>query len=139
MDNIPIVEYLEKFDKGDFNNPSVDTQIDAGWYDWFCRDTSLRNKTIKLTRLLKQIVKSPKINQKTMYVWFKNNCPGHGSLYDDFRIADIDTGETLYCITPASGHKQDKGRASVWGKENNFDGPLVEGTWKDVKKWFIGG
>ena len=60
-DRMCIEEYLQRFDRGEFDSPDVDTQIKAGWYDWFCKDTSLRNKTYKLTGYLKQIVKSKKI------------------------------------------------------------------------------
>ena len=132
-----IREYIQRFDAGEFEAPDFNTQCEAGWYDWFCKESSLRNKTKKLTAKLKQILASPKINQDTMYVWFKNNCPGEGSLYDDFRIADIATGGTIYTIIPASGFTTDKGKSEVWGRENDFDGPLVYGTWKDVKAFFL--
>jgi hypothetical protein len=49
--------------------------------------------------IVKQLKDGGKVNLETMYVWFKNNCPLAGSLYDDFRIADIETGETLFTIT----------------------------------------
>lgn len=137
-DHASIREFLTKFDNGDFDSSDVDTQIDAGWYDWFCTDKSLRNKTYKLTTKLKQIVKSPKINQDIMYVFFTNNCPGIGSLYDDFRICSLETGEVVYTITPSSGHKSDKGVASIWGKENEFKEPILEGSWNDVVLFFTG-
>ena len=69
--------------------------------------------------------------------FFKNNCPCNGSLYDDFRICDIDTGDVIYTITPSSGHKVDEGAASVWGKENEFENELVNGTWQDVLDFFL--
>lgn len=133
---LTIREYLEKFDNGDFESKDVDTQCAAGWYDWFCKESLLANKTIKLTMKLRQILKSKKINQNTMCVFFKNNCPMVGSLYDDFRICDIKSGEVIYTVTPSSGHMSKKGQASVWGIENYFEKPLVEGTWADVKAFF---
>ena len=135
--SMTIRQFIEKFDNGDFNRPYVKVQCEAGWYDWFCKDSSLKSKTIKLGKKLKQIANSPKINQDKMYVFFKNNCPLYGNLYDDFRICDIGTGNVIYTVTPSCGHTKKKGKAEVWGRENNFDAPLVEGSWKDVKKFFI--
>ena len=132
-----IRKYLEKFDNRDFESKKINIQCDAGWYDWFCKDTSLANKTITLTKKLKTIVSSKKINQDKMYVFFKNNCPMAGSLYDDFRICNIETGDVVYTITPSCGRTATKGRAEVWGKENEFEKPLVSGTWKDVKSFFL--
>ena len=42
-------------------------------------------------------------------------------------------GDVIYNIVPRSGHS---GKAEVWGKENGFKAPLVQGTWKDIKKFF---
>ena len=131
-----IREFLKMYDEGKFNSPDVQAQIEAGWYDWFCKDTSLANKTKKLVSKLKQIVNSPKIDQDKMYVFFKNNCPVFGSLYDDFRICSLETGDVIYTITPASGHNSDKGTATLWGKENNFHEAIIEGTWEDIKNYF---
>jgi hypothetical protein len=133
MANINIKTFIEEFNGGKFEDSAVNVQIYAGWYDWFCRDTSLVGKTRSLGKKVKQIANSSKINADAMYVFFKNNCPLFGSLYDDFRIADMETGDVIYTITPRSGHT---GKAEVWGRENNFKGPLVEGSWKDVKAFF---
>lgn len=131
-----ITTFVTRFLNNEFITNDRKTQIEAGWYDWFCRDTSLAAKTQKLGKKVIQLMNSEKIDVEKNYVFFKNNCPGWGSLYDDFRICDIETGDVLYTITPASGHTSDKGRASVWGKENNFAFPLVEGNWRDVKAFF---
>jgi hypothetical protein len=135
-DNMPIHQFIKEFDIGNFEDNTVNTQISAGWYDWFCRDTSLLGKTRVLGRKVKQLMKSNKINVDTQYVWFKNNCPMFGHLYDDFRIADMETGDVIYTVIPSCGHTSSKGQAQVWGRENNFQGPLVTGTWKDVKAFF---
>jgi len=145
-DSIPIRQFLANWDAGEYKSPDVHTQIKAGWYDWFCKDSSLPRKTENLVKKLKRIVDSPLINQDTMYVWFKNNCPMVGSLYDDFRIADLETGNTLFTIVPKSGYKKDGGSAQLWKIRNElpFQDPravekVVEGQWKDVVAYFKNG
>ena len=130
---IQIMNYLT----GKYDNPDIDTQCDAGWYDWFCQEKSLAKKTDSLYKKLLQIIKSKKFNAKTTYVFFKNNCPMVGKLYDDFRICDIKTGDVIYNVIPSSGYDSTKGQAEVWGKENDFAEALVEGTWKDVLRYFL--
>lgn len=108
------------------------------WYDWFCKDTSLPNKTAQLMPRVRKIVKlnnGKRFNNDTCYTFFKNNCPCCGSLYDDFRICDIETQDVIYTVVPKSGHT---GMAELWGRENDFNEPLVEGTWKDVCDYFKG-
>lgn len=107
------------------------------WYDWFCRETSLKRKGEALLKKLKAIASSNKFDNDKCYVFFKNNCPCVGNLYDDFRICDKETGDVLYCVIPKSGHKCDEGRAQVFGVDNDFDEPIVEGTWREVKAWFL--
>jgi hypothetical protein len=133
MPNMNINTFAERFLRGDFNLNDLQTQIDAGWYDWFCRDTSLAAKTEKLGRKVLQLMESTKIDTEKNYVFFKNNCPGRGGLYDDFRICDMETGNVIFTIVPRCAHS---GKAEVWGRENNFNEPLVQGTWRDVKTFF---
>lgn len=133
--NNTLNEFAVKFAAGDFNNPSVSTQIKAGWYDWFCTDAALQAKTVKLGKKAVQLMKSPKINPATDSVMFKNNCPVAGSKYDDLRIIDAD-GDVKYTIVPSSGFSATKGQAQVYGIENQFQRPLVVGKWADVKKFF---
>lgn len=138
MEKMNIAQYLKNFDEGKYDSRNVGIQCDAGWFDWFCKDSSLRNKTYALTAKLKQIVSSPKINPATMYVFFKNNCPCYGKLYDDFRLCDMETGNVIYTIVPAIGYEKTYGQAEVWGKENDFIQALVAGTWNDVLFFFLG-
>lgn len=135
-DNMNINEFAREFKAGAFEDNAVNIQIYAGWYDWFCRDTSLAAKTRKLGKKVLQLMSSPKIDCEKNYVFFKNNCPMFGSLYDDFRICDMKTGNVIYTVTPSCGHHFNKGKAEVWGRENDFSELLVSGTWKDVKTFF---
>lgn len=135
-ENKNLLEWIEAFDNGEYDQPDFYTQVKAGWFDWFCKDSSLRNKTKKLGSNLKQIINSPKLDPKNQYVFFKNNCPMAGELYDDFRICCIKTGDVIYTIIPRSGHYSENGNGSVWGRDNDFNGPLFTGTWKEIKDWF---
>lgn len=136
MSTVTVRQWVANFNMNCYSSNDRQTQIEAGWYDWFCKDESLRGKTYSLAPKVKRLAKSSKINQDTMYVWFKNNCPMVGSLYDDFRFADLETGDVIYTIVPKSGHTVHDNRAEVWGKENGFDEALVIGTWKDVLAFF---
>lgn len=136
MPNMNITTFAIRFLRGEFLAADVKTQIEAGWYDWFCRDTSLQAKTRNLGKKMLQLMKSDKIDADKQYVWFKNNAPMYGSLYDDLRIADMETGDVIYTIVPSCGFSANKGVAQVWGRENNFSKPLVSGSWKDVKTFF---
>ena len=109
---------------------------DICFYDWFCKDTSLATKSKTLINKFKQISTSTKFDLAKTSLLFKNNCPGVGTLYDDFRIIDAITRDVMYTVIPSSGFTSNKGKSEVWGKENNFEQPLITGTWKEVKEFF---
>lgn len=136
MSNMPLSQWIRMFDLGYFSYRSTKVQCDAGWYDWFCRETSLMNKTLSLGKKVKRIAKSSKVNVDTMYVFFKNNCPMVGTLYDDFRICDLETGDVIFTVIPKNGHTSRKGITEIWGRENEFKEPLYEGDWQGALKWF---
>ena len=122
-----------EYDKG---RTGSDAKVKELWWDWFCKDSSLGNKGRSLLQKLNQIVDSKKIDADKTYVWFKNNCPLNGNLYDDFRISDIESDDVIYCIIPKSGHECDEGKAQLYSREHGFENPVIEGTWKDIKDWF---
>jgi hypothetical protein len=102
------------------------------FYDWFCKDSSLCNKSWKLMKQVKTFLKhNPQIDLLEHYVFFKNNCPMNGPLYDDFRICNIETGDVVFTVIPKCGHS---GLAEIWGRENDFKGPIK--TAKTFSKLF---
>lgn len=139
-DRISIKEWINKFLSGEFDSQDVRVQIQAGWYDWFCKDSSLANKTKKMGNIVRQIKSGGKVNLDNWYVWFKNNCPLNGPLYDDFRFAKLDTGDVQ--MTIQINCCWNKHRYSVWGrrgedKEFEHESPLFEtDSLKDLVKWF---
>lgn len=106
------------------------------FYDWFCLEKELPKRREILDGKLLSIVHSPKINIDKHYVFYKNNCPCVGKLYDDLRICEMGSGDVVYTVTPKTGHTTHKNRAEIWGRENKFDGPILTGTWDDVIKFF---
>ena len=126
--------WIDLFNKGEFNSPDFNTQVRAGWYDWFCKDTSLRNKTYKMGRIIKQLKSGGKVEMDKWYVWFKNNCPMVGPLYDDFRFASMATGDVQFTI--CIDDKRGISKYEVWGRHNNFEKPLFEcDNSRDLVKW----
>ena len=131
---IKLRTWIELFEKGVFDEYNVETQCNAGWYDWFCKDTSLRNKTIKMGKVVKKIKDGGKINLDKTYVFFKNNCPLNGPLFDDFRICDIETGDVLFTIQFSCCWN--KKRYGVCARKIGFDKLAFEtDSVKELAKW----
>ena len=127
-------EWIKEFNQGQFESKDVKTQIKAGWYDWFCEDLSLGNKTKRMGQIIKQLKPGGKVDLETSYVWFKNNCPLNGPLYDDFRVADIESNVTLMVVQidcPRSKHKY-----SVSERLNHFETPIFEtDSSRELVRW----
>jgi thiol-disulfide isomerase/thioredoxin len=139
-DRISIRQWLENFRAGKYASADRETQCDAGWYDWFCRDDTLAIRLYKLAPKVEQIAKSYKVDIDKQHVFFKNNCPMYGKLYDDFRICDMETRNVIFTVIPRTGFASapNRERAEVWGEDPNFGDfdKLIQGTWNDVKKFF---
>jgi hypothetical protein len=103
------------------------------FFDWFCSDKALVRKQESLDAKVRKIAKSKKIDVDKMYVWYKNNCPVVGGLYDDIRFADLDTGLVIFNVIPKNPRN---GKSEVYDASNGFRDPVVSGTWKDVLAFF---
>lgn len=138
MSEMSIKTFVARFENGDFRAPNTAVQIEAGWYDWFCRASALLRKTEKLGRKVAQLKDSKRFDQERCYVFFKNNCPMVGALYDQFSICDLKTGDVLFCIQhlEKGSHGCDKAHWEVYDADVSFETPVVNGTWRDVMDYF---
>lgn len=132
---IKLSEWIHRFKSGEFDKPDTTTQIKAGWFDWFCRDSSLVNKTIRMGNIVKQIKAGGKLDLETSYVWFKNNCPLNGPLYDDFRIADIENNNNLFVVQIDCVWNDTK--YTVFERLDGFEKPVFQTeSSRELVKWF---
>ena len=131
---IKLSEWIQRFNSGEFEKPDTTTQINAGWFDWFCRDTSLANKTKKMGNIIKQIKAGGKVDLDTSYVWFKNNCPLSGPLYNDFRIADIETNNNLIVVQIDCFRNDSK--YTAYERLDGFEKPVFQtNSSRELVKW----
>ena len=136
---ITIREWIINFLMEEYTHDDVQTQIKAGWWDWFCKDSSLRNKTYKMGRIIQKINGKGKVDLDNNYVWFKNNCPLNGPLYDDFRFAALSDGEVQF--TTQIDCCWNKKKYAVYGRREKGASfskePLFEcDTSKELIEWF---
>ena len=90
-----VISDLKCVDLKDVPNESV--YIACGWYDWFCTERSLKNRSKKFISLAKRLDD----NWDKVKFFLKNNCPMIGSTYDSIALQDSD-GENVYWIERAS-------------------------------------
>lgn len=129
-------EFLNDFSLGKFVNKDTETQIEAGWFDWFCEDKQLAKKTVQLANRLIEVVgcdQGKRIDIDNNYVFFKNNCPLGVALYDSMSICDCESGKVIFWIVP---RESDSKKASVYWAKMGFKEAVVEGKWEDVLAWF---
>ena len=90
-------------------------------------------------RIIQRINGLGKVDLDKNYVWFKNNCPLNGPLYDDFRFASIEDGEVQFTVQISCCWNQK--RYAVYGRK--YKGaefskePLFESdSSKELIEWF---
>ena len=78
------------------------------------------------------------MNLNKHYIFFKNNCPGVGNLYDSFKICDIEKGEVKYFIAHKESYDKDNiSKWTVYSNKNKFKEPYYKTDYSDVLvEWF---
>ena len=114
MKKVNLAEQLNAIASGRIIDSEGDQNTCFNFYDWFCKDSALERKANILFPKVKKFIESTRVDILDTYVFFKNNCPVNGPLYDDFRICD--ENGVLFTVIPKCGHS---GKAEIWGKNDS--------------------
>lgn len=133
-ERITVRQWRENYINGMYNEKDTTTMCDAGWYDWFCSDKALCNRLKKFGAIIKKINNDFILDN--YYVWFKNNCPCRGPLYDDMRFEPIDENlrDELYFLVCVDCPWDNK-KFGVVTARNNYEKEYEFDTQKEVVEW----
>lgn len=120
-EKLSVRQWQEEFRAGAFESKNVCTQIGAGWYDWFCEDHELADRLKEIGEVVMGMT-DPFILDN-YYVWFKNNCPLDGPLYDDVRFEPLsgERGGKYFVVSLDSPYEMS--RYTLYTERNGFDQP----------------
>lgn len=115
--------------------PTVEEYGAGLFFDWFCRDRSLKNKALNFIPMLKLLVNNNVIDGDKTRVIFKNNCPAMGDLYDDLRVIDIESDKMIMGVAPKLGYDAPdlRGKCEFWNF--NEEGEVVQTTYNNVSEF----
>lgn len=140
--------WLQALDEGLFDKPEdlpswscrfqeecFKRSCDAGWYDWFCKDSALPGRTRRYGSLVRGLLKVNPAIGDAYTVGFAQSAPLFHNGYNDclhiYRIDDDDKGWGIYIDNPGRDHKYEVFR---YGTAQGTDFQC-DSAW-ELRRWF---
>ena len=120
-ERLSVRQWQDLFRSGAFQDRSRATQIRAGWYDWFCGDATLAGRLKQIGKVVMRITEPAILDN--YYVWFNNNCPLNGPLYDDVLFEPLDGERCGRFFVVALDSPFEKQKWTLYTERNGFDAP----------------
>ena len=120
-DTLSVRQWQKLFRSGAFRDRSREAQIRAGWYDWFCGDVALAGRLKQIGKVVMRITEPAFL--VNYYVWFNNNWPLNGPLYDDVRFEPLDGERCGRFFVVALDSPFEKQKWTLYTERNGFDAP----------------
>lgn len=118
---LSVRQWQDLFRSGAFQDRSRETQIRAGWYDWFCADSALAGRLQRIGRVVMGITEPAILDN--YYVWFKNNCPLDGPLYDDVRFEPLEGDRCGRYFVVSQDCPYEKQKWTLYTERSGFEAP----------------
>lgn len=80
-------KWIQKFNNGDFEDDLLETQIEAGWYDWFCGQEELLPKLKKMAAIIIEIKNNFILDNYVIQLY--NKCPIDYPFYDEISFKPL--------------------------------------------------
>ena len=112
-----VKDWIRRYNNQEFNDNSFETQVEAGWYEWFCEQEELLSKLNKMAEIITGIKNEYILNHYE--VKFYNRYPINYRLYDEILLKHLDAKEEYFLsIKIDSPYSKNKYLLEYWSIEN---------------------
>ena len=112
-----VKDWIRRYNNQEFNDNSFETQVEAGWYEWFCEQEELLPKLNKMAEIITGIKNEYILNHYE--VKFYNRYPINYPLYDEILLKHLDAKEEYFLsIKIDSPYSKNKYILEYWIIEN---------------------